>query len=202
LVFALQVFTQTADLYPKRYYLRCGLFHPNTLVREDYFRSMGQTRTIYLCIGGNLGEREANLEETLMFLEFNFGDILQVSSVYESDAWEMTEAPPFLNQVVCISTNLNNDELMQEIAELEEFYGRERSEDAYLSREMDIDVLFIDDAVIDHPDLIVPHPKMHLRKFVLLPLAEISPDMEHPALKKTISALLDSCPDNSNVRKI
>jgi len=158
-------------------------------------------RTAFLCIGGNLGEREANLEETIMFLEFNFGDVLEVSSIYESDAWEMTDAPAFLNQVVKIETTLTNEELIAEILDLEEFYGRERSEEEYLSREMDVDILLIDEEVIDTPELSVPHPRMHLRSFVLTPLAELAGDVVHPVLKKSISELLKECPDKSVVRK-
>jgi 2-amino-4-hydroxy-6-hydroxymethyldihydropteridine diphosphokinase len=158
-------------------------------------------RTAFLCIGGNLGEREANLEETIMFIEFNFGDVLEVSSIYESDAWEMTDAPAFLNQVVKIETTLTNEELIAEILDLEDFYGRERSEGEYLSREMDVDILLIDDEVIQTEELEVPHPRMHLRNFVLTPLAELAGDVVHPVLKKSISELLKECPDKSAVRK-
>jgi 2-amino-4-hydroxy-6-hydroxymethyldihydropteridine diphosphokinase len=158
-------------------------------------------RTAFLCIGGNLGEREANLEETIMFIEFNFGDVLEVSSIYESDAWEMTDAPAFLNQVVKIETTLTNEELIAEILDLEDFYGRERSEEEYLSREMDVDILLIDDEVIQTEELEVPHPRMHLRNFVLTPLAELAGDVVHPVLKKSISELLKECPDKSVVRK-
>ena len=100
-------------------------------------------RQIYLCIGGNLGEREANLEETIDFIDINFGDVLAVSSVYESEPWRMQDVPNFLNQVVHIQSELSNDQLLAEIAELEEFFGRDRSADGYVSREMDVDVLFI-----------------------------------------------------------
>jgi 2-amino-4-hydroxy-6-hydroxymethyldihydropteridine diphosphokinase len=158
-------------------------------------------RTIYLCIGGNLGEREANLEETRMFLEYNFGDIMASSSVYESEAWGMENAPAFLNQVVIIESELSNDDLLMEIEELEEFYGRERSNTGYLSREMDIDVLYIGDEIIDTEKLKVPHPKMHERKFVLVPLAELAPQFVHPGLKKNSEELMSICADLSVVKK-
>lgn len=159
-------------------------------------------RIFFLCIGGNLGDREENLEETRMFLEYNFGDIKSVSSVVESEAWGMTDAPAFLNQVIKIESELNDADLLLEIFELEEFYGRERSGSEYLSREMDIDVLFIDDEIISTEKLIVPHPKLALRKFVLMPLAEIAPDLIHPVMKKSILDLLDLCPDKSEVKKV
>lgn len=168
-----------------------GLFSPNM-----------PERSIYLCIGGNLGEREDNLEETRMFLNFNFGDVIAVSSIYESEAWGMDDAPAFLNQVVLIQSELSDEELLNEIAELEEFYDRERDDDKYLDREMDVDILLIDDAVIQSDVLEVPHPRMALRRFVLEPLCEIAPDLIHPILKKSIRELLGECEDKSLVKKI
>jgi len=136
-----------------------------------------------------------------MFLEYNFGDIMASSSVYESEAWGMENAPAFLNQVVIIESELSNDDLLMEIEELEEFYGRERSNTGYLSREMDIDVLYIGDEIIDTEKLKVPHPKMHERKFVLVPLAELAPQFVHPGLKKNSEELMSICADLSVVKK-
>jgi 2-amino-4-hydroxy-6-hydroxymethyldihydropteridine diphosphokinase len=159
-------------------------------------------RTVYLCIGGNLGEREANLEEALEFIDFNFGDVVHVSSVYESEPWGMKDVPHFLNQVVEVQSELSNAELLQEIAELEEFFGRERSTQGYVSREMDIDVLFIDQEVIDTESLRVPHPRLSERRFVLEPMAEIASAFIHPELKKTIEELLASCTDKGQIARL
>jgi 2-amino-4-hydroxy-6-hydroxymethyldihydropteridine diphosphokinase len=98
-----------------------------------------------------------------------------------------------------IQTSLTNQELLQEISELEEFYGRTRGE-GYHSREMDVDVLFIDQEVLEEGALLVPHPRLHLRRFVLQPLAEIAPSFMHPILRKSISELLVECPDKSEVK--
>ncbi len=159
-------------------------------------------RQIYLCIGGNLGEREANLEEAIGFIDINIGDVLGLSSVYESEPWGMTDVPNFLNQVVHIQCELSNEVLVKEIAELEEFFGRERSAGGYVSREMDVDVLFIDMEIVDTETLIVPHPRMAERRFVLEPLAEIAPDLMHPQLKQTVTEILKACADKGKVTRL
>ncbi|MEZ4799322.1 MAG: 2-amino-4-hydroxy-6-hydroxymethyldihydropteridine diphosphokinase [Flavobacteriales bacterium] len=153
----------------------------------------------YLCIGGNLGDREENLEETRDFVLFNMGDIIASSSVYQTAAWGMEGAPDFLNQVLKIETELTVEALMQEIEELEEFYGRKRSSEKYLSREMDVDILFFGDEIIESEKITVPHPRLHLRKFVLLPLNELDGKLQHPIFKKSIADLLKSCEDTSKV---
>ena len=158
-------------------------------------------RAIYLCIGGNLGEREANLEEALEFIDFNFGDVVGVSSIYESEPWGMSDVPNFLNQVVHIESELTDKELLMEIADLEEFFGRERSSQGYVSREMDIDVLFIDGEIISTEALQVPHPRISERRFVLEPMAEIAPDFIHPELKQSVAGLLKACSDKGKVTR-
>ncbi len=164
---------------------------------------MGKAKhSVYLCIGGNEGDREANLEETLDFLDFNFGDLMKTSSVYESEAWGMENAEPFLNQVVRIESELTPEGILQEIAELEEYYGRERKTGKYLPREMDVDILFYDTEIIETEKLQVPHPRLHLRRFVLEPLNEIASGFIHPTLKKTVAELLKECEDKSLVKKL
>ena len=159
-------------------------------------------RAIYLCIGGNLGEREANLEEAIDFIGFNFGDVVSVSSIYESEPWGMSDVPNFLNQVVHLQSELTDKELLVEIADLEEFFGRERSSQGYVSREMDVDVLFIDVEVISTEALQVPHPRMSERRFVLEPLAEIAPEFIHPELKQSVEVLLKACSDKGKVTRL
>ena len=149
-----------------------------------------------------MGEREANLEEAIDFIDFNFGDVVGVSSIYESEPWGMSDVPNFLNQVVHIESELTDKELLAETADLEDFFGRERSSQGYVSREMDIDVLFIDEEVISTETLQVPHPRMSERRFVLEPLAEIAPDLMHPVLNKTAIELLKACTDQGKVSRL
>jgi 2-amino-4-hydroxy-6-hydroxymethyldihydropteridine diphosphokinase len=114
----------------------------------------------------------------------------------------MSDVPNFLNQVVHLQSELTDKELLVEIADLEEFFGRERSSTGYVSREMDIDVLFIDEEVISTEALQVPHPRISERRFVLEPLAEIAPEFIHPELKQSVEVLLKACSDKGKVTRL
>ena len=146
---------------------------------------------VLLSIGGNEGERESNLEEARMFISFNMGNIVKVSEVVETEAWGMPEGTePFLNQLVEIETPLTIEKLYIEIVELEEYYGRIRKEGVYLDREMDVDVIFFNDEIVSEGKIIVPHQRMHLREFILKPLAATWPEWIHPEMKMNASQLL------------
>lgn len=156
-----------------------------------YFRSMEKMNRVLLSIGGNEGDREANLEEARMFISFNMGDVVKTSSVIETEAWGMPEGTePFLNQLVEIETALTLEKLLAEIVELEEYYGRTRKEGVYLDREMDVDVIFFNDEIIREGKIQVPHARMHLREFILKPLAEAWPEWIHPELKMNATQML------------
>ena len=157
--------------------------------------------TAYLLIGGNLGDRFANLQRSIELIEECCGDIISISSVYETAAWGVTDQPSFLNQVVVLNTEMKPEVLMEKLLEIELQMGRIRTEKMG-PRTIDIDILLIDDLCIKSHHLTVPHPSLPLRKFALIPLAEVAGSRIHPAENKTISELLTDCPDTLTVTKI
>jgi len=157
---------------------------------------------VFFSIGGNLGDRKANIEETQDFILFNIGDIMISSAIYETKAWGMPEETPlFYNQILGVQTSLTLMQIAQEIKEIDEYYGRVRKKEGYANREMDVDVLFYKNEIHETP-LIVPHPKIQERNFILTPLAEIASDLMHPVLTKSIAQLMKECEDKGEVRKI
>ncbi|HUX58317.1 MAG TPA: 2-amino-4-hydroxy-6-hydroxymethyldihydropteridine diphosphokinase [Bacteroidales bacterium] len=158
-------------------------------------------KIVFLGIGSNLGDRERNLEEAVSRIEKLIGPVVKSSSVYQTEPWGFETKNEFLNKVVKVETKLDPSGLLERILMIENVLGRVRSEKQYTSRLIDIDLLLFEDKVIDKEMLKVPHPLMHERKFVLVPLCEIVPENVHPVFKKTISSLLESCGDKSKVMK-
>lgn len=155
----------------------------------------------YLLIGGNEGDRSANLQETIRRMTAQGARIIRQSSVYETAAWGKTDQAPFLNQALILETPLDAPALMKQLLSTEEQMGRVRTE-RYGSRTIDIDILFFNEDVIGLPWLTIPHPEVANRRFALTPMAEIAPDYVHPVLEKTIHELLELCPDKLEVKKI
>ncbi|MBC7826689.1 MAG: 2-amino-4-hydroxy-6-hydroxymethyldihydropteridine diphosphokinase [Chitinophagaceae bacterium] len=152
----------------------------------------------YLLMGGNVGDTMNNLQQAIELLNKECGTIVQKSSVYETAPWGKTDQQDFLNQAVLLVTNLSAQELMHHILLIEEKLGRRRIE-KYGPRVIDIDILFFNGAIIRDPQLTIPHPELQYRRFALVPLVEIAPDMSHPVLDKTITELLMNCPDHLEV---
>ena len=155
----------------------------------------------YLLLGGNLGDRLSYLAQAREGLARQVGSILRSSGIYETAAWGKTDQPAFLNQVLEVQTELQPAQLLQKINNLEQELGRVRLEH-WGARVIDIDILFYEDMVLQSQRLTIPHPQLHLRRFTLLPLAELAPNLQHPVLGKTVTELLAVCPDELEVREI
>lgn len=154
----------------------------------------------YLLLGSNLGNRRVHLCNAEEAIKRAAGKILRSSDVFESPAWGFDDPRAFLNQALKLETPMEAYPLLKTILDIESKLGRERSTNTYKARNIDIDILFYDDIIINQQDLIIPHPRLHLRRFVLEPLSSIAGDYIHPSLKKSVNELLECCPDDSEVK--
>ena len=154
----------------------------------------------YLSLGSNIGDREAQLREAAGRLA-ELGQVRLVSSYYETEPVEFTEQPWFLNAALALETDLLPHELMSSILGIEREMGRERRQKKG-PRTIDIDILLFGDEIVNSSELSIPHPAMHERRFVLVPLAEIGPEMRHPVLKKTVRELIEALPEGQVVRRL
>lgn len=156
----------------------------------------------YLLLGGNLGNREENLEKAIDLLNDEIGEIVSKSSIYETAAWGKTDQPSFLNQAVSLKTNLSAIEVLDRALEIEKNLGRVRKE-KWGERLIDIDLILFGDEIINIEDkLHVPHPQMQFRKFVMEPMAEIGAEVVHPILGKTILEIAENIIDDLDVKKL
>ena len=156
--------------------------------------------TAYLGLGSNLGDREGNLRRALSLMG-EHGEIIAVSSVYETEPWGYAEQPSFLNMACGFRTRLSPRDLLTLAKDVESRLGRVPTV-RYGPRTMDVDILLYGDLVVDTQDLQIPHPGIPERAFVLAPLAEIAPDVEHPVFKRTIGAMLEAAPGRETVAKL
>jgi len=157
---------------------------------------------VYLGIGGNIGNKQNNFDNVYQIIENVLGKIIIVSSIYETPPWGFQSDDTFWNSVIVIETSNSPEELLSKIHLIEEKFGRKRGNEKYSSREMDIDILYFDDIFIETETLIIPHPRIHQRKFVLIPLNEIAPNLKHPLLRFTTFEMLENCMDESVILKV
>ena len=153
----------------------------------------------YIGLGSNVGDRFANLFDALGLL-INESVLKKVSSVYRTEPQGYEQQPDFLNCVVEVDTNMEPTHLLRDVKDIEKLMGREATF-RNGPRLIDLDILLYGDEVIDDPELIVPHPRLHERAFMLVPLCEIAPDIVHPVLHKTIREIFQGLKDGGVVEK-
>ena len=157
---------------------------------------------VVLLLGGNLGKRSELLAEMRNEIEVHIGLLEKISSLYESEPWGFDHPTKFLNQVVICTTSLLPLEVLEQIHSIEAKLGRVREGKGYSARTADIDILFYGNISMKTQALTIPHPRLHERRFTLLPLVELCPTFEHPTKKRSILELLECCTDMSQVVKI
>ena len=146
---------------------------------------------VYLSLGSNMGDRESLLELSIKEINEQIGEVSKVSTKYETEPWGFVSANKFINMAIEVQSSLSPSEISERVHQIEYDLGRRRDprSTGYQDRVIDIDILMIDDIVSNEEYLILPHPKMHQREFVLKPLCEIAPNVVHPTLKVRIKEI-------------
>lgn len=156
--------------------------------------------SVYLSIGSNTGDRVFYMAESLKAIEGKIGPIVKKSAIYETQAWGFS-GQDFLNMAVVVETSSDPLKILHTIKEIEMELGRERKSEGYTNRTIDVDILFFGNRVLSGEGLVVPHPQIQKRSFVLVPLNEIAPEYVHPVLQKPVKQLLGECADTGWIRE-
>ena len=154
----------------------------------------------YLLIGGNEGDRIAQLASARAHISAAAGMVRRASALYETEPWGKSDQPWFLNQALELETGLDAASLLELLLGIEEKMGRRRAE-KYGARRIDIDILFFNDAIVRQPGLVIPHPEIQNRRFVLAPLNDIASDHIDPVLGRSVRELLLACTDQLEVKR-
>jgi 2-amino-4-hydroxy-6-hydroxymethyldihydropteridine diphosphokinase len=155
----------------------------------------------YMILGGNRGNRTEILATAIDLVTSQIGEKKAISGLYESESWGF-KSEPFVNQVIAIKTLLSPTEVLKFSQQIENQLGRNRKTTGYEARTIDIDLLYYDSLVFNTSDLTIPHARIAQRRFVLLPLAEIAPDLKDPVTGLTVSEMLQQCQDTLEVKRI
>ena len=151
-----------------------------------------------------MGDKNSLFDQTCLYINNRCGRVVKVSAAYESEPWGFDAKEWFLNRVIAVETTMAPKDLIGQLLEIEHELGRDRHPEieGYVSRTVDLDILYFGDRVILTDTLTVPHPRLHRRRFALLPMCEVAPELVHPAFGLTQAELLARCPDTLMVRKI
>jgi len=162
---------------------------------------MHQNHELYILLGSNLGNRKQHIFSALKLIREKVGSIKAASSLYQTSPWGKTDQPEFFNLVIRVETDLGAEACMEALLDIETTLGRIRTV-KYAARTIDLDILYYDRSILNSHLLTVPHPCIADRKFVLVPLTEISPDFLHPVHNLSNALLLERCSDQLNVKKL
>ena len=160
--------------------------------------AVDELHNVILLLGSNMGDRLMFLGHARRMIAERIGSIAIESSIFQTDAWQMEDSAPFLNQALKVESTLGPNEVLLEILEIELLLGRIRS-GVVEDRTIDIDIIFYDDLHSETETLVIPHPRLHIRNFALVPIAEIAPDWFHPVFGKSVSALVAESVDQAEV---
>ena len=157
----------------------------------------------FILFGSNMGDKDQIFAQACLYINNRCGRVVEVSSSYESEPWGFEAKEWFLNRLVIVETELEPEAMMRQLLDIEVELGRVRHPElgGYSSRTVDLDILYFGSRIVLTDNLTIPHPRLHLRRFALLPLCELVPQFVHPALNLTQAELLRRCPDVSVVRK-
>ena len=158
----------------------------------------------YILFGSNQGDKAALLEQACSLINNRCGMLVERSSAYVTEPWGFEAEEWFLNELLVVETELEPDELMDCLLEIEKELGRVRhpGQKGYSSRTVDLDILYYGNLIVDTEKVTAPHPRLHLRRFALLPLCELIPDFLHPIFNASQKELLQNCPDTSTVQQL